>query len=113
VPTSAFTVVSLFAGAGGLDIGLERAGFGTVAANDCDKHACATLRSNQQARHVIAESADRLHLAGTKIVEGDVAEFAGADFVPDGARSSWRPDALVGGAAVPDLQPCWLATLVR
>lgn len=39
-----FTVVSLFAGAGGLDIGFENQGFKTIWANDIDKDACATHR---------------------------------------------------------------------
>lgn len=37
-----YTVVSLFAGAGGLDMGFERQGFKTIWANDNDKNACKT-----------------------------------------------------------------------
>lgn len=37
-----FTAISLFCGAGGLDIGFERAGFRTVWANDFDADACKT-----------------------------------------------------------------------
>ncbi len=37
-----FTVASLFCGAGGLDIGFDRAGFKTIWANDFDKDACET-----------------------------------------------------------------------
>lgn len=39
-------VVSLFSGAGGLDIGFKRAGFDIVWANDFDKNACATYSKN-------------------------------------------------------------------
>lgn len=39
-----YTVVSLFAGAGGLDMGFERQGFKIIWANDIDKDACATHR---------------------------------------------------------------------
>ena len=39
-----FTAVSLFCGAGGLDIGFERAGFKTIWANDFNKDACETHR---------------------------------------------------------------------
>ncbi len=41
-----FKVVSLFSGAGGLDLGFVRAGFDIVWANDFDPNACDTYRRN-------------------------------------------------------------------
>ena len=41
------TLFSLFAGAGGLDIGLEDAGFSTLIANDVEAYACRTLEANR------------------------------------------------------------------
>ena len=40
-------LLSLFAGAGGLDIGLEQAGFTTVLANELEEHCCKTLAENR------------------------------------------------------------------
>ncbi|MCY7570452.1 DNA cytosine methyltransferase, partial [Bacillus safensis] len=39
-------VVSLFSGCGGLDLGLEQAGFNVVWANDIDKTAVDTYKYN-------------------------------------------------------------------
>lgn len=41
------TLVSLFSGTGGLDIGLENAGFKTILANEIEIHACESLRANK------------------------------------------------------------------
>jgi len=39
--------IELFAGAGGLALGLEKAGFNNVLLNEKDKNACATIRLNR------------------------------------------------------------------
>lgn len=46
-PTHEYKVLELFAGAGGLAVGLEKAGLKCVALNEIDKFACATLRKNR------------------------------------------------------------------
>lgn len=46
-PYHDYTVLELFAGAGGLAIGMEKAGLKCVALNEIDKWACQTLRKNR------------------------------------------------------------------
>ena len=45
-PGTGMTSVEIFSGAGGLSLGVERAGFHHAALVEIDKHACATLRNN-------------------------------------------------------------------
>ena len=66
-------VVSLFSGAGGLDLGFKEAGFNLVWANDFDADAVATYRKN----------------IGSECVLGDISQIA-SDEIPD-------CDVMIGG----------------
>lgn len=59
-PDNDYKVLELFAGAGGLAVGLEKAGLKCVALNEIDKFACQTLRSNRP---------------NWKVLEGDIKDF--------------------------------------
>lgn len=55
-PKQALKSIELFAGAGGLALGLEKAGFEAILLNEIDKHACETLRNNRPNWHVLQEN---------------------------------------------------------
>jgi DNA (cytosine-5)-methyltransferase 1 len=52
-PNRQFNSIELFAGAGGLAIGMEKAGFHHVLLNEIDKYACQTLRHNRPNWNVV------------------------------------------------------------
>ena len=52
-PENDYSVLELFAGAGGLAIGMEKAGLKCVALNEIDKWACQTLRNNKPKWNVL------------------------------------------------------------
>lgn len=54
-PLKKYTSIELFAGAGGMALGLERAGIEHVMLNEINKHACATLRKNRKNWKVIED----------------------------------------------------------
>ncbi|EFD1058002.1 DNA (cytosine-5-)-methyltransferase [Escherichia coli] len=64
ISNNIYTVLELFAGAGGMALGLEKAGLKSVLLNEIDSHACKTLRKNRPEWNV---------------VEGDVSQV---DFTP-------------------------------
>lgn len=53
VPKRVFNLVELFAGCGGLALGMEMAGFNSVMLNEVDKDACSTLRHNRPNWNVV------------------------------------------------------------
>lgn len=64
-PHNEYTVLELFAGAGGLAVGLEKAGLKCVALNEIDKWACQTLRKNRP---------------NWNVLEGDIKDFSFTEF---------------------------------
>lgn len=49
------TTIELFAGAGGLALGVEKAGFNTIGLIEFNKDACDTLKKNRSSWHVICD----------------------------------------------------------
>ncbi len=75
------TVLSLFSGALGLDLGLERAGFQVRVAVECNRFAADTIRRNRPDIHLIPErledvSTDRI-LAAAGLAPGEPAVVTG------------------------------------
>ena len=59
-PHNEYKVLELFAGAGGLAVGMEKAGLKCLALNEIDKWACQTLRKNRP---------------NWNVLEGDIKSF--------------------------------------
>lgn len=63
-PENEYTVLELFAGAGGLAVGMEKAGLKCVALNEIDKHACETLRKNRPNWNVLEGDIKNFNFSG-------------------------------------------------
>lgn len=80
--------VSVFSGAGGLDIGLQRAGWDCLYATDFDKHAVETLKLNAVA--------DRFH-SGSIIQHADIRDLTGGRMLTDMGKRRGDIALLAGG----------------
>jgi DNA (cytosine-5)-methyltransferase 1 len=79
-------LISLFAGAGGLDYGFEAAGYHTAIALEMDHYACETLR---QARN-------------WSVIERDIFDVPSGEILEIGGLKPGEADVLIGG---PPCQP--------
>lgn len=77
--------ISLFSGAGGLDLGTEQAGYVVTAAVERNRDAAATMEKNFSHLHSPVIQADILDVPTSKIINAA------------GLRPGQRPDLLVGG----------------
>lgn len=75
-----YTLLDLFAGAGGLSIGFEKAGFKLIGATDFDKWSCQTLRENHP---------------DIAVMEGDILNLSSDDIKQ--ALGNQEVDVIVGG----------------
>lgn len=73
-PIRNFKSIELFAGAGGLALGLENAGFEAIALNEVDHDACETLRKNRPQWNVLEGDVSKI----------DFSQYVGVDFVSGG-----------------------------
>jgi len=73
-PLRNYTSIELFAGCGGLALGMEKAGFKHVLLNEFDKSACATLRKNRPDWNVVE---DDIHNISFEEFEGKVDFLSG------------------------------------
>jgi DNA (cytosine-5)-methyltransferase 1 len=80
------TALSLYTGVGGLDFGMEAAGFRTAAAVEMDPVACRTLRLNRQ----------------WAVLEGDIHGIPSRAILKAAQLKAGEPDILIGG---PPCQP--------
>lgn len=80
-----FTAVSLFCGAGGLDLGFEKAGFRTIWANDFDKDACKT-HQNWSKAEVVCGDISKIEMSNIPVSDVILGGFPCQGFSLSGPR---------------------------
>ena len=75
-------VISLFSGAGGMDIGFEKAGFEIVVAVELDPSCCDTLRANKPK---------------TPVIQGDISALTTSEILKTANLNPLEPALVIGG----------------
>jgi len=88
---TSLNALSLFSGAGGMDIGIKKSGFNVLADIEIDKHCCETLRAAVEREH-----------SGTKVIEADIRAVGLDDLSATLGIGRGEMDLLFGG---PPCQP--------
>lgn len=76
------TLISLFSGAGGMDIGFHSAGFQTLVAVEQDHSCCETLR---------------LNMPNVPVIEGDISEITTEEILQTAGVKPLEIDVVIGG----------------
>ncbi len=84
------TVISLFSGAGGLDIGLEQAGYSTKVCVEIDEHCRETLKFNKPEWKVFEKNDNR--------IAGDIRDISPEELLELSDLQRGEVDLVVGGA---------------
>lgn len=90
-PQGRLEFISLFAGAGGLDLGFEDAGWSCLYGSDIDSVAVETLKVNQ------CGTRSRSRLSQALFEQADVADLDGAEILSKVGRRRGDVAAIVGG----------------
>lgn len=91
-------VVSLFSGAGGLDIGLEQAGYNTVLCVENDKHCRETLRQNRPSWKLFEKSDYFNDGEMKKRNPGDIRNISSQEILDMAGIEKGEAALVVGGA---------------